>query len=211
MALVSAQKSVERSRLINGRVRAWKVQPARILTTSCLVCGKAVVWERGEGQRGRLRRFCSDACKLARRIARGPRRKQSIACATCGRMFRPRNGRKRPQLVCSLSCRPQVVAPKHKIYESKAERDRHSGIIRRARKRATTVEWFRHGTIFRRDRYVCGLCGQPTVKDDPLLKPSLDHVVPIAAGGTHTRDNVQCSHWICNQRKSWKGYGKARA
>ena len=173
----------------------------------CWVCGKSFEYER---RSKKPRTLCSRVC--GRRVH--GRLPVSQACKTCGALFRPRkthSGRPEPQQYCSLSCRPQVVAPKHQIYESKAERDRHSGIIRRARKRATTVEWFRHGTIFRRDGFICGICGEATVADDPLLKPSLDHVVPIAAGGTHTRDNVQCSHWICNQRKSWKGYGKARA
>jgi 5-methylcytosine-specific restriction endonuclease McrA len=34
------------------------------------------------------------------------------------------------------------------------------------------------------------------------MRASLDHITPIARGGGHTRDNVQCSHWLCNARKS---------
>ena len=30
------------------------------------------------------------------------------------------------------------------------------------------------------------------------LCASLDHVVPLSLGGGHTRDNVQCAHWLCN-------------
>jgi 5-methylcytosine-specific restriction endonuclease McrA len=30
---------------------------------------------------------------------------------------------------------------------------------------------------------------------------SLDHIVPVSKGGTHTRDNVQAAHLRCNQAK----------
>jgi 5-methylcytosine-specific restriction endonuclease McrA len=34
-------------------------------------------------------------------------------------------------------------------------------------------------------------------RPDPLSS-SVDHVTPIARGGTHTRANVQITHWYCN-------------
>jgi 5-methylcytosine-specific restriction endonuclease McrA len=40
---------------------------------------------------------------------------------------------------------------------------------------------------------------------DPL-PPSLDHVIPLAREGSHTRDNVKLSHLACNLRKGTK-YG----
>jgi 5-methylcytosine-specific restriction endonuclease McrA len=33
------------------------------------------------------------------------------------------------------------------------------------------------------------------------LAPTLDHIVPLARGGHHTRDNTQCAHFSCNTRK----------
>lgn len=65
-------------------------------------------------------------------------------------------------------------------------------------------EIFVYDEIFERDRWVCGLCGNPV--DRELKWPddgcaTLDHVLPIALGGTHTRDNVQLAHWACNRSK----------
>lgn len=58
--------------------------------------------------------------------------------------------------------------------------------------------------IYERDRWWCQLCGQPI---DPgrshpdLLSASLDHKVPLAAGGEHRRSNVWAAHLGCNIRK----------
>jgi len=32
--------------------------------------------------------------------------------------------------------------------------------------------------------------------------PTVDHIIPLAKGGTHTWDNVQLAHWSCNSQKS---------
>lgn len=33
------------------------------------------------------------------------------------------------------------------------------------------------------------------------LSPSVDHVMPVRAGGSHRMDNLQLSHLVCNHRK----------
>lgn len=56
------------------------------------------------------------------------------------------------------------------------------------------------------DRYgtTCWICEQTIdlmlTRPDPLSF-SIDHVVPLAAAGTHTYDNVAPAHLICNMRK----------
>ena len=34
--------------------------------------------------------------------------------------------------------------------------------------------------------------------------PSIDHIIPVSRGGTHTWDNVQLAHRYCNSIKSNK-------
>jgi 5-methylcytosine-specific restriction endonuclease McrA len=58
--------------------------------------------------------------------------------------------------------------------------------------------------VFERDNWVCHLC--KSVIDSSLRFPhalaaTLDHIVPLGAGGTHTLDNVAASHAQCNHLK----------
>ena len=58
--------------------------------------------------------------------------------------------------------------------------------------------------VFERDGWVCQICGEEV---DSMLSgtdprgPSLDHIIPISKGGTHTHGNVQLAHRRCNTRK----------
>lgn len=59
--------------------------------------------------------------------------------------------------------------------------------------------------IYTRDGWICQLCLEsvdPTLKFPEYLSPTLDHVIPLAKGGTHEPANVQLAHFICNSRKS---------
>jgi len=59
--------------------------------------------------------------------------------------------------------------------------------------------------IYDRDAWRCGVCGKRVDKAltyPHLMSASLDHIVPLAHGGTHTKANVQLAHFICNSTKS---------
>ncbi|MFE0351471.1 HNH endonuclease [Streptomyces griseoluteus] len=34
-----------------------------------------------------------------------------------------------------------------------------------------------------------------------MWSPTLDHKIRLTAGGEHTKENVQLSHWMCNLHK----------
>lgn len=72
---------------------------------------------------------------------------------------------------------------------------------RAARLRAAPRERFDREEIFERDEWICGICGKPVNEGDA----SLDHIVPLALGGAHTRANVRLAHIRCNSRR---GAGK---
>jgi len=58
--------------------------------------------------------------------------------------------------------------------------------------------------VYRKDEWVCQLCGVPTVHDAKVpnyFAPTLDHIVPLARGGKHEPSNVQTAHYICNSYK----------
>lgn len=67
--------------------------------------------------------------------------------------------------------------------------------------------------LIKRDLNICYLCHADCDIDDFKINdkgsfvvgrkyPSIDHVVPISKGGTHTWDNVRLSHHYCNTIKS---------
>lgn len=61
------------------------------ITTECKCCGNEFSWEKPEGTRGRLRRFCSPECRKenARNRARSARSTPIVSklCCICGLMF----------------------------------------------------------------------------------------------------------------------------
>jgi len=76
---------------------------------------------------------------------------------------------------------------------------------RRVRLKAGVIENFRDLEIFERDGWTCQLCGgtiDPALRAPHQGSKSLDHIVPVSKGGSHTRDNVQAAHLRCNQIKS---------
>ncbi len=55
-------------------------------------------------------------------------------------------------------------------------------------------------TVYQKSDGVCGICAKYVDRD----KASVDHIVPISKGGTHTWDNVQLAHLVCNSLKGTK-------
>lgn len=75
---------------------------------------------------------------------------------------------------------------------------------RRARKAAVAHEHVTRSAVLDRDGWRCGICHDAI--DPELAYPhpesaSLDHIVPLASGGTHTYRNTQAAHLVCNLRK----------
>lgn len=168
-------------------------------TLECVVCSGPFAWT--PGRVGRAPMLCSDECRRKRKL----RSNAVAACQTCQAPFAMRYGRQAAPnehgRYCSVRCRPQSA----RVYASYKAMRRAQEHRRRAKKRQGPVERFDAHEIYERDAWMCGLCQQPV--DPAVLFPdhmsaSLDHIVPIARGGSHTRANVQCAHWICNSHKS---------
>lgn len=78
---------------------------------------------------------------------------------------------------------------------------------RRAKLNGAESEKISQNEVFERDNWMCGICGErvdKNLKFPNVLSASLDHIVPLNKGGTHTYDNVQLAHFGCNSRKSDK-------
>jgi 5-methylcytosine-specific restriction endonuclease McrA len=61
--------------------------------------------------------------------------------------------------------------------------------------------------VFRRDRWICQLCGEPVDRLKRYPNPasaSIDHRVPLSKGGGHNFANAQLAHLHCNKCKGAK-------
>ena len=118
------------------------------------------------------------------------------SCLACGDEFSPTKG---THVYCTRTCRSR----------SDVERNRAAynarNASRRARERGAAVgETFTREEIFDRDGWICQLCLAPIdfrLSGRGRFAPALDHVVPLAVGGAHSRSNVQAAHSGCNARK----------
>jgi len=116
-----------------------------------------------------------------------PRRFVAGTCCRCGSPFLAEDYTDTARY-CSLRCARKVGKQRY-----------------RARKRRAYVADVSPAQIFERDRWRCKLCRRKVRRDKVVphpLAPVLDHIVPLARGGTHEPSNVQCAHFICNSRKS---------
>jgi hypothetical protein len=71
------------------------------------------------------------------------------------------------------------------------ERRRRRGTISPAVRRRTTEAWEAAGRH-------CGIC-EAVVESGQRI--ALDHIVPMADGGTHDEDNLRVTHFVCNARR----------
>lgn len=139
--------------------------------------------------------YCVVCTRLIRN-ARRPRdkdrfRRWPASCAGCGMTFTANQKRRK---YCSRDCG-----------EKYRNRDNWKHVVkRRARTREVFDEMVDRREIFHRDNWICQLCGlgiDPALTAPNLWSASLDHIIPLARGGRHSRANTQASHAICNSRK----------
>lgn len=141
------------------------------------------------------RRYCSSYCS-----AKWDREHRSGCCSAEG-CYRPVCARG----FCSMHYKRRLRELGRMKPEPWDERRKANWKKRLAAKKATEIETVVYLEVFERDGWTCGICSDPV---DPELKwpdpmsVSLDHVVPLAKGGSHTYANVQCAHLRCNLQKS---------
>ena len=200
---------------------------SRPVLVKCERCGKEFTTRnRGgavPGVRGGTARFCSKSCArsltleaVALRAAKRAAAQllKSVVCRVeaaqfelsfqrdcivCGKRFLPARTLGCRAYCCSDECRELQLG----------KRKRRAGRIAKSRRRAR-IRNVKHESIdpldvFARDHWTCQICGDKTPRrlrgtyDDKA--PELDHIISLAAGGTHTWNNVQCACRACNGTK----------
>lgn len=128
-------------------------------------------------------------------------------CRWCGDLLRANYARR----FCSRICNNRASNDKRATGRD-PERRRISYAAKNKRRRArlhgVATESYTLTEIAKRDRQRCGLCSRKvnmTLRHPHRRSPSIDHIVPISAGGDDVRANVQLAHLICNIRKRTGG------
>ncbi len=134
------------------------------------------------------RRYCTRTCAARSEPRRcKPQPIEYGHCQRCGRLFIRRGG----QLgaCCSDACIKRL-------------RKNHRKHLHRTATRlgeTVTIQYLGH-----RDHWTCQLCGKKVKRDAAVphpAAPTIDHVIPLARGGEHTRANTQLAHFLCNSLK----------
>lgn len=169
---------------------------------TCFQCQVALP----EGAHG-SRKYCSDVCKSwAAWLGPG----MSKHCGDCGEPMLASRTSKQAGGRCAkcsvhghggykLGCRCGVCR------EAKNKTQRDFG----RRRFEASGEWPRgrwiktddRAALYERDGWTCLICGLPTSREwsmgDPAA-PTLDHIKPRSAGGTHDPLNLRTTHALCN-------------
>jgi 5-methylcytosine-specific restriction endonuclease McrA len=168
----------------------------------CVVCGTAFVG------RSRIAQYCSVSCRRsaqtqryqAREMARYPERRAERTCKECGKLFAPEYGTWL-RTYCSKECGDRSAR--------RVER-----ATRRARERLTRVEIVDPLAVLAAYCWRCALCGTATPRSRRGTlhdnAPELDHIIPLALGGAHAIDNLQCLCRKCNIAKGATVIGQLR-
>lgn len=174
------------------------------------------------------RKYCTSACKTQKtRQRREAEIAESLSlrrvCINCGRRHVGKGDICSPcNLVASehrrLHCKrcgvrhtePPTTSPRYcdpcKALADKEQRkqDRYN---RKQRERAGTVAGagpIKRLVVFERDNWTCKACGcRCVLHSQPrgTTQATIDHIIPLSKGGTHTYDNVQLLCRECNERK----------
>lgn len=164
------------------------------------VCGQC-----GEEYQPKQRRpseFCSRWCKdraIKDRLIqdRMHARPADRSCLHCGQLL-PQSMR-----IDAKFCSEQCNSAAHAVTRKMAKR---AGS-------AKPDELMSRAYIAQRDGWRCGICGgrvSMTRKHPDPLCASIDHIVPVAAGGNNDLANLQLAHLRCNLAKRDRGTDQLR-
>ncbi len=145
------------------------------------------------------RPYCSDECLPARTRSSRPDLLPTVAksCVVCAATFSTRR-------LNQNRCEEHAGRTNPWALRRHQPGNRDKNHRRRARLRAGPSVKIDPAAIYGRDGWVCRLCTEsidPRCAWPDRRSASLDHIVPLSAGGHHIPANVQASHLGCNLAK----------
>lgn len=155
-------------------------------SASCRLCAKSFPVNR----HGRL--YCSDSCAW-KWYSLGETAHDVLTCVECGDTWVRWTGNGKRNF-CTTKC-----GQRHQARVTKRKRSKR---IRTCAKR----ESISLPHLAERDGWRCHLCGGKVSRDTW----SMDHLIPLSAGGDHTYANVALAHHRCNTLRGARGLAQLR-
>jgi hypothetical protein len=178
----------------NPKLGPWLSEVLPSLVPRDVVCGFC---EMSFEHRGSSRRqFCSEWCRRA--VGGHVPLSFSIYPAHCRRCGKCYIGTDDRQEYCSRVCTRRAGKNRRKHLERTALRVGESFTLRE---------------IAERDGWRCHLCHKKVPDREYAARdrdPTMDHLIPLSEGGTHTRLNVALAHNRCNWERSASGAAQLR-
>lgn len=172
-----------------------KQQKINTFDKVCSICHKVFSTTKNN------KKYCSDDCSyqnVKNKAIMTAKKKRELdvvyyqkRCKECGKHF---TSTRNKATFCSNEC-------SCRFENRRKETTRRSRIVKNGK-----VNWdISIERLIKRDGLKCYLC-----EEDVIIKvdsnhdyyPSIEHVVPVSKGGTHTWDNVRLAHRKCNYIKS---------
>jgi hypothetical protein len=164
---------------------------------------------------GKAQKFCSRKCAYThnqRQIGVKPAHRVSMSvCKECGVEFKPR--KTEFSTFCSRECSfVHISKTGNRKGNRYSDAEKSCKERRKRRIKENGREHIVKTKVFERDKWTCHICGCKTPKSKrgtmSMNSPELDHIIPIAVGGSHTYSNVACACKRCNIKKSTKPLGQ---
>lgn len=184
---------------------AWKAGLARsghkpsvaIEVRACVTCGDLFVVRASSSRKTCRRRECQlEQARQYYESHHTPAPARTIVCRDCGVTFTFQGRGAGSKIYCD------TCAAVRKREAKRRQMIRHNSERRGALRGG---ENFSPYEIAERDGWLCYLCGWDILEVHHVyrmgphpLGPTIDHIVPVADGGSHTVGNVAASHAICN-------------
>lgn len=180
----------ERKKIESMRCRRCSIAARKPAISSCPMCREPYYpWTKDWHRKKSCDDCRSELERQAKREAEEKSKPREInkECDWCGRSFVTTC---KPQRYCREHCNNMAKKKRRDVRKRNNSRDADAPSL---------------GYIFRRDGGICQLCSKPVQRDryawpDGRM-PSLDHIVPVADGGSDKATNIQLAHLVCNLKK----------
>lgn len=174
----------------------------------CVACGVPV--QRSHLHRGGRRPACSGWCMGYLRSGKWPCSLVPDKHPSRSTLI-PRDHPSRGEIARCYRCNREYIQITGQRYCTQRCKQAARAGRREIRERGAFIADVSPLAIYERDGWRCQLCWRKVARHRAVphpKAPTLDHIIPLARGGTHEPSNVHTAHFICNARKGDRGSGE---